>query len=240
MSRDVFVSYSQADHVIAFKLVACLEGEGITCWIAPRDISPAADWAEEIIDAIAGARLMLLVFSGHSNDSPQVRREVERAVHKGLKILPFRIANVTPSKSLEYFLSSQHWMDAFVPPMAEHYSRLSLYLSAQLAVPRAQAQSTASADKAAASSAISSIAAAVPPLAATPSAPAAHGFGVDMRALESALAGYIGPMAKYLTKVAASRASGLDDLIARLAAEIDAPTERRAFEQRCQQLKNGV
>jgi hypothetical protein len=51
-----------------------------------------------------------------SNHSAQVRREVERAVHKQVQILPFRIEDVLPSKSLEYFLSSQHWMDAFPPP----------------------------------------------------------------------------------------------------------------------------
>ena len=33
-------------------------------------------------DAISASRVMVLVFSAASNDSPQVRREVERAVHK--------------------------------------------------------------------------------------------------------------------------------------------------------------
>ena len=60
MSRDVFVSYSLPDRDCAFELVARLEGRGLSVWIAPRDISPAAEWAEEIIDAISSARLMLL------------------------------------------------------------------------------------------------------------------------------------------------------------------------------------
>jgi len=37
-----------------------------------------------------------------------VRREVQRAVHKQVDILPFRIEDVMPSKSLEFFLSAQH------------------------------------------------------------------------------------------------------------------------------------
>ena len=61
MQRDVFVSYSQPDHERAFELVERLEARGLTVWIAPRDISPAADWAAEIIDAISAARLMVLV-----------------------------------------------------------------------------------------------------------------------------------------------------------------------------------
>jgi TIR domain len=132
MPRDVFVSYSQSDHDCAFEMVAKVEAQGIDCWIAPRDISPAADWAAEIIDAIANARIMILIFSRSSNESPQVRREVERAVHKGLNILPFRIENVLPSKSLEYFLSAQHWMDAFTAPREAHYDRLCAYLATQL------------------------------------------------------------------------------------------------------------
>jgi hypothetical protein len=116
VAREVFVSYSQPDYACAMELVARVESEGIDCWVAPRDIAPSADWAAEIIDAISNSRVMILVFSASSNDSPQVRREVERAVHKNVCVLPFRIENVVPSKSLEYFLSSQHWMDAFPPP----------------------------------------------------------------------------------------------------------------------------
>ena len=132
MNRDVFVSYSVPDRDCAFDLVARLEARGMSVWIAPRDISPAAEWAEEIIDAIASARLMLLVFSSHSNSSPQVRREVERAVHKQVPILPFRIEDILPSKSLEYFLSSQHWLDGFAPPREAQYQKVCSHVAARL------------------------------------------------------------------------------------------------------------
>ncbi len=56
----------------------------------------AADWAAEIIDAISAARTTVLVFCASSNESPQVRRKVERAVHKQGDILPFRIEEVPP------------------------------------------------------------------------------------------------------------------------------------------------
>jgi hypothetical protein len=131
MAHSVFISYSQPDRDCAFELVARLEEQNINCWIAPRDIAPSADWAAEIMDAISAARMMILVFSGSSNLSPQVRREVERAVHKQLNILPFRIEDVLPSKSLEFFLSTQHWMDAFPPPREAHYARLCTYLQSQ-------------------------------------------------------------------------------------------------------------
>jgi hypothetical protein len=58
----------------------------------------------------------VLAYSEHANTSPQIRREVERAVHKGIAIVPLRIADVPLSKSLEYFISTPHWLDALSLP----------------------------------------------------------------------------------------------------------------------------
>jgi hypothetical protein len=61
--RAVFVSYSLSDRDTAQGLVTHLEANGLECWVAPRDVTPGADWAAEIVDAIAAARVMVLVFS---------------------------------------------------------------------------------------------------------------------------------------------------------------------------------
>src|SRR5271170_1839844 len=152
------------------------------------------------MDAISAARVMILVFSASSNLSPQVRREVERAVHKQLSILPFRIENVLPSKSLEFFLSAQHWMDAFPPPLEPHYSRLCTYLKANLTAEGA----------------------AHPLPSIAPAATSAAGAGrigshsfdaAELQRIERQLAGYIGPLARHLVKSAALRAAGVDDLL---------------------------
>jgi hypothetical protein len=81
-------------------------------------------YAEALIDGLNQSRLMVLVFSNNSNTSPQVVREVERAVNKGIPIIPFRIENVVPSKAMEYFVSSSHWLDALTPPLERHLQRL--------------------------------------------------------------------------------------------------------------------
>lgn len=106
MEYDVFVSYSHPDKAAADAACATLEQAGIRCWIAPRDIVPGTDWSESIINAIAGAKLMVLIFSQNANVSPQIKREVERAVNKGLPIIPVRIEDAVPSKALEYFIST--------------------------------------------------------------------------------------------------------------------------------------
>ncbi len=94
------------------------------CWITPRDILPGHDWAESILRAVAGARVVVLIFSASANNSPQVRREIERAVHNEVPIIPFRIEDTTPSESLEYFISTPHWLDAITPPLEAHAIRL--------------------------------------------------------------------------------------------------------------------
>lgn len=228
--NDIFISYSQPDAEVAFDLVSRLEAAGIQCWIAPRDITPAADWAAEIIDAISAARLMVLVFSASSNHSAQVRREVERAVHKQVQILPFRIEDVLPSKSLEYFLSSQHWMDAFPPPRDAHYARLCSYL-------KTRGESVAP-DAAGGTRPVAPIPAAPMPAAAAPLRVTAF-QAAELRPIELHLAEYIGPVARHLVKQAASRATGIDDLINQLSAELDGETERRDFANRCRQRPGG-
>jgi len=124
MSHDVFISYSNKDKTFADTVCAVLERQRIRCWIAPRDIVPGKEWGEAIIDAITTSRAMILIFSASANDSPQIRREVERAVSKEVVIVPFRIENVVPTKSLEYFIGSLHWLDAWSPPLEIHIEKL--------------------------------------------------------------------------------------------------------------------
>src|SRR3954469_14873388 len=108
MAHDVFISYAHKDKAVADAVCAALEGEGVRCWIAPRDIMPGLEWAGSIIDAIGEVKLVVLVFSSNTNASPQVSKEVERAVNRGLPVIPFRIEDVAPSKTLEYFISTPH------------------------------------------------------------------------------------------------------------------------------------
>jgi TIR domain len=124
MAHDVFVSYSSKDKTVADAVCATLERRGIRCWIAPRDILPGLDWGAAIVDAIGSSRVMVLVFSGNANKSPQIKREVERAVSKGVTIVPFRIEDVPLGKTFEYFISTAHWFDAFPPPIESHLERL--------------------------------------------------------------------------------------------------------------------
>jgi hypothetical protein len=93
---------------------------------------PGVNYGKSIIDGINACRLMLLVWSSSSNGSQQVEPEVERAVSKGMTIIPFRIENVVPSGPMEYFLSAPHWLDALTKPLETYLERLSLVVRAVL------------------------------------------------------------------------------------------------------------
>lgn len=124
MAHDVFISYASHDKVHADAVCAGLESTGIRCWIAPRDIPPGKTYGGEIVTGIRGSRVMVVIFSSHSNASANVMREVERAINANVAIVPFRIEDVKPTQDMEYFLSVPHWLDALTPPLEAHIEHL--------------------------------------------------------------------------------------------------------------------
>jgi hypothetical protein len=129
MAHTVFICYSSHDKLVANAACAALEAQRIPCWIAPRDILAGEEYGEAIVDALSGCQIVLLIFSLHANDSPQVRREIERAVHKEKIIVPFRIEDVLPSRAMEFALSNTHWLDAISPPMEQRLTELCATIS---------------------------------------------------------------------------------------------------------------
>jgi len=110
--KSIFISYASMDKDIASHVVSFLESRGQQCWIAPRNILPSADWAESIIDAVDASSGMVLLLSRHSNESPQVRREVERSVDRGIPIYPLVLEGIKLSKWMQYYISAHQWNDA--------------------------------------------------------------------------------------------------------------------------------
>ena len=100
-----------------------LEGHGIRCWIAPRDVIPGKNYGAAIVDAIDECNVFVLILSNESNRSGQVVREVERAASRNAVVIPFRIADVKPSRDLEFYVSAAHWLDATNKP-ERHFDAL--------------------------------------------------------------------------------------------------------------------
>ncbi|HEY1309558.1 MAG TPA: TIR domain-containing protein, partial [Pseudolabrys sp.] len=111
LQRDLFISHSSADAATATDLVADFERQGISCWIAPRDVPLGSGYHSEIVNAIAQCRAMLLLFSVTANESDHVLREVELAAQGRKPIYPLRLDGVEPAGGLKYMLANMQWVE---------------------------------------------------------------------------------------------------------------------------------
>ena len=143
----VFISHSSQDRTWADAACGVLEERKMRCWIAPRDITPGTEWGASIVDGIDRSKVMVLIFSSNANESPQVRREVERAIGKSIPILPLRIEDIRPQGSMEFALSNTHWLDAFAPPIADRLSQLADSVELLLGVKKSSRPTTATTAK---------------------------------------------------------------------------------------------
>ncbi len=110
---EAFISYASQDAGIAESFVAALEEQGIRCWIAPRDVTAGAFYADAIVHAIDGSRATVLILSRHAAASPHVVREIERAASKRHPIISVRLDSDPLPPGLEYFLNTSQWLDAY-------------------------------------------------------------------------------------------------------------------------------
>ena len=109
----VFISYSTKDTDSANLVHSYLEGNGISCWIASRNIEGGESFAVQIVDAIEACSAFVMIASDNSNGSDHVSNELSLAFSGKKKIIPFRLQNSPPSKSNTYFLQQAQWIDAF-------------------------------------------------------------------------------------------------------------------------------
>jgi TolB-like protein/tetratricopeptide (TPR) repeat protein len=104
------VSYASQDAAVANSIVESLEGQSLKCWIAPRDVTPGSQYADEIVGAINEAKVVVVVLSEHAIASPHVGKEIERASSKRRRIIALRIDNAPLTRAFEYFLSESQWI----------------------------------------------------------------------------------------------------------------------------------
>ncbi|HXG03351.1 MAG TPA: tetratricopeptide repeat protein [Candidatus Binatia bacterium] len=124
MSARIFISHASGDRRAAETVAAGFEARGLRCWIAPRDVPPGMSYADAILEGLDASGVLVLLLSSRANASRHVHREVERAVAKGMPILPVRIEAATPAQALEYLVAGVHWIDAFPGPLEAHLEEI--------------------------------------------------------------------------------------------------------------------
>jgi hypothetical protein len=144
MAHDIFISYATEDKAVADAVCLALEDKGIRCWYAPRDVPYAVNYEEAIIDAISESRLILLILSSRSNDSLDVKREIQNACREEppIPVLPFQIEDVPLNKALKYYIGSVQRLIALTPPLEDHLQRLVESIRARLSPLKQASQDT--------------------------------------------------------------------------------------------------
>ena len=109
----VFISYSSKDQHSAEAICNAIENRGFPCWISSRDIGPGQNFQSAIVQAIRGAKVMILVFSGNANNSEEIKKELVLAGQSRLVVIPVRVEDVAPGDAFAYEFATRQWIDVF-------------------------------------------------------------------------------------------------------------------------------
>jgi len=83
----VFISYSRRDYYFAESLTLQLRRQGVAAWMDVLELQPGAHWESSLFEAIDGCAAFVLVASPAALASDAVRREWQRALAAGKRVL---------------------------------------------------------------------------------------------------------------------------------------------------------
>ena len=110
---EVFISYSSQDFEEVHGIVERLRGVGVSVWMDEGGIEAATLWSEAIVEAINDCKVLIMMVSGHSTDSPNVVKEVMLASESGKVILPVYLEEAEIPSRLKYQLTGIQHLEAF-------------------------------------------------------------------------------------------------------------------------------
>lgn len=103
--KEIFISYSTMDATAAETVRDVLETNGLSCWMAPRDIPGGSNYTKEIPSAIRGCQVFVLILSQNAQKSQWVLRELDSAVNSGKVILPFMLEDCALNDEFNFLLT---------------------------------------------------------------------------------------------------------------------------------------
>ena len=103
--KEIFISYSTNDLQQAETVRNVLEKNGLSCWMAPRDIPGGSNYTKEIPIAIRNCKVFVLVLSASAQSSQWVLKELDSAVNCGKVILPFMLEDFSLNDEFNFLLT---------------------------------------------------------------------------------------------------------------------------------------
>lgn len=110
---SIFISYSTTDSQAAISLRDRVEGNGIRCFFAERDIPGQTEWEVNLRSQIQSCQLFLLLFSPASRDSSEVQKEVTLADAESKEIW---VVELEPTKVGDFFKNRRFLERQFFRP----------------------------------------------------------------------------------------------------------------------------
>ena len=111
--KEIFISYSSVDQSQAETVRNVLEKNGLSCWMAPRDIPGGSNYTKEIPSAIRNCKIFLLILSCNAQSSHWVLKELDSAVNCGKVILPFMLEDCTLNDEFNFLLTGAQRYSAY-------------------------------------------------------------------------------------------------------------------------------
>ena len=108
----VFISYSSENQDKADQLLKKLEGAGISCWYAPRDILPGGDYTVEIPKALGECTYLVVLLTNESQNSPYVKMELDQATRRRKTIIPVVLEHMDQNESTNFLINAKQTVDA--------------------------------------------------------------------------------------------------------------------------------
>ena len=97
----LFFSYSRKDSDAARKIIQALNDLNYDTWVDWKDISPAADWMEQILRGIESADAFIFLVSPDSIISDVCKVEVSHAAKNNKRIIPVVVRDADPKEAIE-------------------------------------------------------------------------------------------------------------------------------------------
>lgn len=133
MQHDVFISYTQPDRSLAFRIHEMFQARGLVSWIAPsasNGVPVGKGFEKEIVDAIGASKAFVLVYSDHCNKSGNIIREIRQ--RDGQPIVILRVDHSPFEKELSYYLKGLQYIDLSKDNREEALNRLLLAVIRQV------------------------------------------------------------------------------------------------------------
>lgn len=108
---DVFVSYSSRDREHVLEIVKQLQSIGITVWLDRHKIDGGQNYGEQIVQAIRGCKVLMLMCSNNSMRSREVKQEIQLAWNYQRPYLPLMLEGINYSAQVEYWLIGHQWIE---------------------------------------------------------------------------------------------------------------------------------